>query len=211
LSKPGAGSAQDCAPSPGYYGGSGTNAAIECPAGEYCPGDGSVARCPFGTTSPKRTARKADCSILSGFYGSDPDHVAACPDNTVSPPGSTDASACVPKIGYYGPPGQPATICPADSYCPGDGTAKACPAGMNSPPGSTASSACFVAGKWLMKVYQAPGPISAMPDVLQLPLIGQAFIPSVSFQPAPGAGGFATAVPGTPDNYFAPPSRPSSS
>jgi hypothetical protein len=69
FSKPGAGSAQDCTPTPGYYSGAGTNAATVCPAGNYCPGDGSVTRCPFGTTSAKLNADKAGCSIVSGFYG----------------------------------------------------------------------------------------------------------------------------------------------
>ncbi len=69
FSMPGAGSAQDCVPSPGYYGGSGTNAANPCPSGNYCPGDGSIVRCPLGTTSAMLTTSKAGCSILAGFYG----------------------------------------------------------------------------------------------------------------------------------------------
>jgi hypothetical protein len=54
-----------------------------------------------------------------------------------------------------------------------------------------------------MKTYAATGPISSMPNVQQLPLVGQAFVDTINFKPAPDAGAFGTAIPGTPDNYFA--------
>ncbi len=69
FSKPGAGSAQDCVPSPGYYGGSGTNAANVCPSGNFCPGDGSIVRCPLGTTSYVGSSSKKDCYVIGGYYG----------------------------------------------------------------------------------------------------------------------------------------------
>jgi hypothetical protein len=60
---------------------------------------------------------------------------------------------------------------------------------------------CVMAGKWLMKLYTSGAtPLDSMPDVNSLTLVGQTYVPTISFNQD---SAFQQAIPGTPADRFA--------
>eukprot|EP00961_Rhodomonas_salina_P049531 665283-Rhodomonas_salina.1 len=113
-------------PRPGYYcktiltGGSYYHVPIQCPAGKFCPGDGSSRVCPEGSYCP---------------IGS-PTHTA-CPEGSYCPIGSPTHTACLASgssavlRGYF---------CPAESASPDD--KRACPTGSYCSGGNARPAPC---------------------------------------------------------------------
>jgi hypothetical protein len=67
-------------------------------------------------------------------------------------------------------------------------------------PGAISLDSCYVADRWLIKTYNVGHWLGTLPDISSLPLVGQAYLPTVNLQ---GEDKFQAVVPGTPGDYFA--------
>ena len=114
---------------------------VTCPAGSYCPGNGTRLVCPDKTYS---RAGAQECVLCSDAYP----YVDANHTKCVKCDGDleyvVDNFVCMKcSRGSYMTNGECKT-CPAGTYCPGDGTKNDCPRGSFSAGGVASCVACPV-------------------------------------------------------------------
>ena len=142
-----------------------------CPAGSYCPEDGSgPIECPDGGTSDMGATSAAQCykvcsdkSIAGGTANADKDKVnwtgsayptctftADCDAGYIASGNGTAGAACTPcEDGKYCPGGSDESEpedCPSGSYCEGGKEPQKCPDGGTSAVGSSALTDCYKTG-----------------------------------------------------------------
>ena len=139
-----------------------------CPAGSYCPEDGSgPIECPDGGTSDIGATSATQCykvcsdkSIAGGMANADKDKVnwtgsayptctftADCDAGYIASGNGTAGAACTPcEDGKYCPGGSDESEpedCPSGSYCEGGKEPQKCPDGGTSAVGSSALTDCY--------------------------------------------------------------------